>query len=354
MRDANLRKGDDGRYYLRVPVANSNRRKWISTNERDIKSARRAVKISGADRLIQLHNARCLTAETIAMVTLGRNVTSEEIFTLWLEWVQPRLAPSSFVKYEHSIRLFLEHHGANKKPLNCIREEDCNAWINDGVSPRSTREGRLTALRLFFKWTNAKGLIVGNPVALVEINFREMTVEQIEGKHTPPMSEDDYQRIIADPRIKGFYHDATILAYCTGLRLCDCAALQWDSFTATEIVVYPLKTVRGAKRLAIPLSDPLIARPELLEVIARLLAVNPRADPTYVWPETQERVCQEGKSISSYYVWLIRRTGVQVGTFHGLRAAFSRRLDAAGRTLEQIAKAMGHSSIEQTSVYVGK
>ncbi len=103
MRDANLRKDASGIFFLRVPQAGTNRRKWVSTGARDIKSAREVVEASGAERLILLHNARCVTAETIAMVTIGRKVACEEVFQLWREWVQPRVAPSSFDKMVQNV-----------------------------------------------------------------------------------------------------------------------------------------------------------------------------------------------------------------------------------------------------------
>jgi integrase len=193
-------------------------------------------------------------------------------------------------------------------------------------------------------------MIVGNPAELVEIDHRSMTIEQKEVRHHPPLTEEEYQ--LALSKLGRPHRDWVVLGYCCGLRLGDAVCLEFDSFTAEHIIVWPSKS-KKAKRLALPLNDPLIARPELLELIADLLGRRGE-DALYVWPDDQEQFLTPQRN---HYTKVFGRKFAAIGindrTFHGLRVSFARRLQAAGKTIYDVAKAMGHDSTSTTAIYIG-
>lgn len=355
MRYDSIAKKTDGFFYLRVPVAGTKRRAWISTGERDINRARAVVEQFGADRLVHLAHARAITQETIAIATVGRQVTWMEVVTLWLEWVQRRVSPNTAGLYLKYIRQLLDLYGAHQQAVHVLTEQQLNEYVNDGNCALETARSRLSALRSIYRWANAKGFVVGNPAGLIEVDHRQMSMAQKETTHHPPVTEEQY-RLLLDglPRPQ---RDWVVLAYCCGLRLGDVLCLEYASFTAQHIIVWIAKSrIKTPKRLLLPLTDPLIARPELQQLIADLLAERPagdRASP-YVWPLHRNRYLSPyAPNYSTHMKTRMKRAGVPERTFHSLRTSFARRLEAAGKTIEQIAIAMAHDSVDTTAVYLG-
>lgn len=351
MRDPSIEKGRDGLYYLKVPVVGRRRREWVSTGERDLNRARAVVTEFGADRLIHLAHARALTHETIAIATTGRRITWADTIKLWLEWMSLRGSARTAEVYLKHIRQLVELHGAAAQPMSFISERQLHDFVNDGLRAANTAASRLAALKSIYRYANAKALIVGNPAELLEIDHRALTVDQKEVQHVEPVTEEQYQTLLAAlPRPQ---RDWVVLAYCCGLRLGDAICLEFPSFTAEHIVVWPSKT-RRAKRLALPLTDPLIARPELQELIADLLGRRPTRQ-TYVWPAHQLEFSTPRRArFSQEFRRRFEHAGIADRTFHSLRVSFARRLQAAGKTIYQIAQAMAHSSIETTKIYTGE
>lgn len=351
MRDETIQKGRDGLFYLRVPVPGRRRREWVSTGERDIKRARAVVQEYGADRLIHLAHARALTHETIAIATVGRRITWTDVIKLWLEWLSMRGSSRTAEVYLNHVRQLVEIHSAAAEPMSFIAERQLHEFVNDPRIALQTAMSRLTALRSVYRYANAKALIVGNPAELIEIDHRQMTVERKETEHVQPITEEQYQTLLAKlPKPK---RDWAILAYCCGLRIGDCICLEYPSFTTDHIVVWPTKS-RRAKRLALPLNDPLIARPELQELIAQLLTWRGKSE-TYVWPAHQlDFTTPRRHRFSQDFTRSMRKLGIHDRSFHSLRVSFARRLQAAGKTIYDIAAAMAHESIETTKIYTGE
>lgn len=348
----------DGIYYLKVPVAGTDRREWVSTGERDLARAKAVIREFGADRLIHLAHARALTQDTIAITTVGRRISWTDVVKLWLEWKEMRGSPRTTLVYLQFIRQLIFAFGVAHKPMNSITERQIFEYINDGKTTASTANVRLAALRSIYRFANARALVVGNPAELVEVDYRGMTMEQKEQKHRTPITEEEYQKILGACRRPE--RDWAILSYCCGLRHIDAVGLEYGSFGADHIVLYPSKTSRTNQRLSLPLADPLIARPELQELIATLLASRPTtgeaAEESYVWPKEFLRfqVSELRPEFSNYYIKLFRSLGMVGRSFHGFRVAFARRLQAAGRPIEAIATAMGHGSTDTTAIYLGE
>lgn len=350
MRDPTVQKGKDGIFYLRVPVPGRRRREWVSTGEREINRARSVVQEFGADRLIHLAHARALTHETIAIATTGRRIVWEDVIKLWLEWMAMRGSPTTAHVYLVHITSLVKIHGAATQPMSFIAEKHLHAFINDGLCSLATAQSRLSALKSIYRFANAKALIVGNPAELIEIDHRNLTVEQKEVTHHQPITEEQYQALLANlPRP---WRDWTILGYCCGLRLGDAIGLEYPSFTADSIVVWPTKT-RKAKRLVLSLNDPLIARPELQELIAQLLTWRGKSQ-TFVWPAHHlDYTTPQRRRFSQDFTRKLSRLGITERSFHSLRVSFARRLQAAGKTIYDIAKAMAHDSTDTTRIYLG-
>lgn len=350
MRDPTLQKSKrTGLFCVRVPVAGTKRHKWVPTGEREIKRARAVIEEFGVDRLIHLANAKAVTQQTIGIVTVGKNITCESVLAAWKDYMAIAVAPATAEAYGYSAQMFIDELGAHLRPLSWINEAQVLEFVHALDISASTSRSRLAALKSLFRFANARALTVGNPAELIDIDHRRLTVEQLEPKHRQPISEDDYRKILAG--LTGWWRDVSVLAWSTGARLGDICALEWASLSPTQIVIYPSK---NGRRLPVQLSDPLFCTPELRELVDRLLA-GPREDKTYVWPvHANEYYSPKRSFYSKNFARKLVRLGIVGCTFHSLRTAFSRRLRAAGRTIEQVRDALGHASIETSKIYTGE
>jgi integrase len=342
-------------YFVAIPIAGTKRHKWVCTGERSLKAAQDVIKSMGVDRLLHLHNAQAVTSEAISLITTGKAVTCLEVYRLWHEWIKGRRAPRTITSYRDVLeRMFVDLDCA-EKPIAFLTEALMTEWLESRPHAFNTAVRLLASIRSLIKFASARAYIAGNPSALMEVNRRNMTVEQLEEKHHQPYSEEEWAKVLTLPA-DCIWRDWAILSYCTGLRKVDCISLEWASVGADRIVAYPLKSRRklGA-RIVLPLSDPLIGRPEMLDLVQRLLA-RERDDPTYVWPNQQVLVSmgENHYTMRKHFGQMLTKMGIVGKTFHGLRVSFARRLETAGVTIDDIAKKMAHSSTTQTAVYLGK
>jgi integrase/recombinase XerD len=231
-----------------------------------------------------------------------------------------------------------------------VSEHDLDAWVNDGQVRMATAKLRLAAIKSLMRFARAKGVLLANPAELVTPDHRRMTIAQLEKRLVRPLTEAEYLQVLAQPMLPQHWRDWVVLAYCCGYRLTDCVCLQWDSFTGDKIVVYP-KICRTARRLEISLADPIIARPELGELVNRMRSSAP-TDLHHIWPDHCARFSGPLRGrFSTSFARLLAKCGIQGATFHSLRRACAVRLLVAGRSLEDIRETLGHSSIEITRLY---
>lgn len=342
-------------YHVQIPIAGTDRHKWVCTGERGLQKARDIVQSVGVDRLLHLEKADALSAEAIALVTSGRVTTCEEIVELWSQWFQPRRSANTHYLYMGYLSLLMNQYQCHKRPISFLTEVHIRDFVNAPGVPAATAEIRLVVVRTLFRFASARAYLVGNPAELVEVNRRSMSIEQLTPKETLPYSDEEWAKVLSLPA-DDRWRDWAILSYCTGLRLIDCIGLEWASFTPDGIVVFPIKTRMANKvRLFLPFADPLVGRRELMDLIGRLLA-RERDDPLYVWPiarlEYEDPVV--AKTIRNQFARRLQQLKIVGKRFHGLRTTFARRLEAAGKTLEQIAVRMGHTNTDTTKVYLGQ
>ncbi len=348
-------------YYCAVPIRGTRRHRWICLGERSYERALEIVQTTGLDRLLLLHRANALTSEAVQLVTAGQVTTCTEAYYQWLDWFKPTRAKGTTDAYCQELKALFRFAGLGEPPLAALTEQVIRDFVNEAKCKFQTRCKRLAAVRSLMKFASARGLVMGNPSLLVQVNTRDMSVEMLETKHYQPIPDGSYHRLLAAARtvpMKAYWpiHDWIVLSYCTGLRLSDCVDFEWASIKDDHLAIYPLKGRKnGRKRLAVPLSDPLIGQSEMLELIARLKS-EVREDARHVWPLAQvEFTCFSHARL--HVQTAIRKVfdaaGLPEHSFHSLRTTFARRLEAAGKTLEQIAARMSHSSVETTKIYLG-
>ena len=335
-------KGGDGKTHQRTTRA---------TNEADAKAI---VEASGIKRIELAAKAGALTSEALTAVVAGRKVTVADAILQWMEWMEINREPSTAKNQSTFLNAWVERIDAKRWPISRITEQHIDGYVNDeSDATAATRGSRLAAIRSFFLFASARGYLVGNPAALIEVRLRNLSHEQKEPKKRVPITADEYRRIMAWPveelALGQFMRSATAIAYWCGLRLGDIASLEWASFTGSELVVW---TGKRDARVALPLSDPLIGSGELSLVFIGLME-DRRPDARYVFPAERKIAMDmdERAKLSVYYGRFLEKVGIEGKSFHCLRHSFATRLKRAGKTLEEIGRVIGHSNTKTTEGY---
>ena len=228
--------------------------------------------------------------------------------------------------------------------LTAITRNSLERFVNAGGAHKSTRVGRLAAIRSFFKYARAKNFILVNPADITFVRRRELEIDQLETAERFPLSEGEFRRILAVA--SPFWKAVTSIAYWTGLRFSDCVALEWASVGPDFLTVW---TKKRGKRVALPLDDPLLGAGELRAVLAGI----PRADPVYCFP-AQRAECLAGRR-SKYptaFAEMLINLGITNKSFHSTRHAAITRFAIAGKSLEEIGQLVAHADPETTSRYI--
>ena len=334
-----------GRYDVPVPVAGSNRRKWIPTGARTLDEARKIVAKSGVDRLVLLANANALTADALATITAGRRVSCSELLEGWKTENAGRLSDATLATYEVQLSALFNSEHCGGKTLNHVTREALDRFVNAKDAKYSSRVKKLAAIRSFYKYAKAHNYILENLADMSFVRIREMRVDQMERRPIFPLTESEYRAIQAAPDVAPFWKQVTAIAYWTGLRFIDCVALEWASVSEDFLVVW---TKKRGKRVALPLDDPLLGGGELRAVFASI----PRTDDTYCFPkERASYISGKRSKFPTAFKEILVKLGIAFKSFHSTRHAAITRMALAGRDIIEIGKLVGHGSPETTRIY---
>ena len=335
-------KGADGKTHLRTTKATSKGDAMI------------IVEDAGVAKLELAAKANALTAETVTAIVAGKKITAATAADQWLDWLRTNREISTVTNHGYYVAAWLERLDAKTWPIARLTEQHVDSYVNEKSDvTAATRGSRLAAICSFFMFCAARGYVVGNPAVLVEVRLRDLTHEQKEPKKRVPITADEYRRIMAWPAeeltLGKFMAAATAIGYWTGLRLADIARLEWPCFTGTELIVW---TGKRDKRVALPLSDPLIGSGQLKMVLLGV-AEDARPGARYLFPDAHKIATDptDRAKLSVYYGRLLERVGIEGKSFHCLRHAFVTRLKKAGVTIEEIGRAVGHSNTKTTEGY---
>lgn len=163
-----------------------------------------------------------------------------------------------------------------------------------------------------------------------------------DSRHQRPITEDEFVRLYrAAPEP---WHTAVLIAWHTGLRERDVAALRWDQISDGSITTTPGKTARFGRSVRIPV------HPQLAAALAALPHTS-----EYVlgaWLKRGEVQSQHRRQFARILASVgIADTPDGIVCFNSLRDSFVSRLDAAGIPRHAIRGMVGHVSDEMTDLY---
>lgn len=371
--DIRAKKSEAGIWYLRHEAQTG--MVEYSTGMRGSRTdIRTHAKEAGIPELVALVKTKCLTEDTIQMVTSGKKVKVMDILEEWCDWM---LTVGETIGTVDSLRKrmlsFISHYPkrvGSDAYIGAVTLELCSDWVNpEGSSIKlSTRRARLTTLKSFFKFCIAKGYTITNPAGLVRINMRLMTHEQKEVKKQEAFAKHEYQSllsyifwqesILCDELNEAeffckkladkinwlrFWGMAIAVSYETGLRLGDCAQLEWECIGEDGITVW---TDKRDRRVHVPWG--------FMDIPKLLKRHIPKESGTgYIFPK-QAQLVLDGKSsnLSVYFKRLCKEAEVHGKSFHGFRRSRIARWSEQDLSLDRIAELVGHGHTSTTEGYL--
>ena len=320
-----------------------------STKMGNLEDAKKVVEMAKLKELEMAAVANALTADSLQAIMAGRRCSLRLALDEWQEWRGKNAKPNTIHTQRSMLDQWVAQLGAEEWPVTKITVDHIEAFINDPEEEvgRSTRISRLAAVRSLFKLCTARCYCVRDPSKEVAVRLRLLSHEQKEPRKRVPIGAAQYRHIMDNT--EGFWRWATALAYWAGLRLSDICNLEWACLSGSEIIVHMQKT---DERVAVPLSEPLIGGGELRGVILEL-TMEAGGDKKFCFPEQRRIINDPAKRhhLSMQYTRLLSSLGIEHRSFHCLRHSCATRLKAAGKTLREIGKVLGHRSEKVTSGY---
>lgn len=171
--------------------------------------------------------------------------------------------------------------------------------------------------------------------------WQDIANRSTESEYHRPITSTEYAAILK--ATKGFWHDATIISYYTGLRRKDIQILQWSQIKGTHIELVPSKTSANQKSVIIPIH----------QEVRKVLDYRAKKSE-YVFPREAEKL-HNGTFNKEFGIILdglgITATPPAMVGFRSLRTAFVTRCAEAGVSDKAIGGMVGHGSVKQTRHY---
>lgn len=258
-------------------------------------------------------------------------------FEDYLTFRSAGVVKTSLDTYRTTMAGFLDWCKEQHLDLKAIRCQHIQKWIlevRDDVKA-ATIKGKLSVMRSFFEWAVNERLIKVNPVDLKRLpKLRTAKPKKV------PFTESDYERIVAVAcqHGAGYWPDAIRIAWHTGLRMSDVAALSWSSvdLTCRQISLVARKKQQDDETLEIPIVD------KLQDLLLRRWAN--RGDSLLVLPEFHSVFVHCRATCSVQFARLCERADLEGHSFHSLRHGFVSRLLNSGVDSEIIRSMTGQSA----------
>ncbi len=345
-------------WWLQYSVAGQVIRESLETTNKAEAEKRRFEKMRP---LLAAEKADALAVIAARMDTAKLADEANPPLTLAQSWdayvaAQNRNSPSarvlaSYGSYVVELRAWLQEHHPNVAFLRDVTPEMAAGYFSalDARNLTSSSINKRMFLRTFFKVLAKPGRIPANP-------FEEIALRRRHCETKRPLTVEEIKRVIetAEGEMKTLFMIGTF----TGLRLADCATLQWSETDLDRGIIrrIPRKTARTGQVV-------IVGIPGILgEHLARL----PRQGP-FVLPEIAEFHRTRLTALSFTIQAHLKRCGIQtvkegtgpgtdkrgvsIAGFHSLRHSFISMHAQAGTPQAVLQKLVGHGNPIMTEHY---
>lgn len=358
----------NGMYYLQYDV--NGKRKKISLNTRTQREAEKK-----AESLLKPAREANSKEKVALHIAEARNIIQNNsllITETWEAYVndsgRPDSGPATLKRYGQYWQRFvkwLEENYPSIDRLSHINKENAIGYGNmiwaTGLSGK-TFNAHFQALKLVFKVLARQTDIVGNPFNAVakksenKISRKEFSEDEIMSLFE--VFKDSSFSLMNKDEIEIMFH----LATWTGLRLIDCALMQWDyiNMHSGRISCVPIKTKKTGKRVIIPIHP-------LLNKALKKAQKWENKNSKYVLPKTAERYKRNPFGVQEDTAKVIKHAGfettkdiegerrirkINVYGFHSLRHSFVSFCAKYGVPLAVVQSIVGHGNPAMTRHYV--
>lgn len=283
--------------------------------------------------------------------------TVDQLKAQWLDHLRLIKSPNTVLAAEATLGKWMQSFSASCLPEQ-ISQKQIDDWINpvDSEVSLSSRRCRLSFLRSFFHYALATDNVERDPTALIEVKFRLLSHRQKERPPRKPVTDAEIAKLLhflrhrmhrdADGKHR-FWYVATALGRYAGLRFSDVCLLERASIDDTpgKLVVW---TRKKGKRIALPITD------LLAEAMALIPMPQTAGQRQFCFPVQRDMYldCHQRTTLCKQFSRLCARVRLTGAGFHDLRRAFITEQVNSGRPLHEVARAVGHASIDTTLGYV--
>lgn len=348
----------------------------ITTKCATLKDATEVVKRAKIKEIELASLAAGLTNEVVTRIVAGKKVTLRMAVDQYADHLKAmRRSPNTINNTMMSIDEWCKFSNLWDKQLSSITGKHVDKWINaHAEAGAGTRRVKLSHVRGLFRYCVANRMVLKDPTAMVSVDVRGLTHLQRESSKRKPFTARELEKIVqwCDRRITAistshrvnnprlgtvprvvqdnneidrltFWRFAVQISSETGLRLGDVCQLEWDCFIPGEVVVW---TDKRDKRIALPVS----------RKVEDLLADLPVNHRRFLFPEYREAILDTKRRTLGSVQFSRLCKQVKVGgngkSFHSIRHYRVSEWKREGKTLEDIARDVGHSNTRTTEGYV--
>jgi len=261
--------------------------------------------------------------------------------------------------YKSILQYFQDDQVGETLPVTMIKESDVRKFcFKKDLSPAS-QANYLRHLKVFFNWLLERGYVkkditkdIKKPNVKKNISDKTISKEDLKKVFTcfdKDMREKQGKGSIKnDSQSRRWFKPVISIAYYGGLRLKEVVNLRWEHVNLKRRTIVVTDTKSGQERTV-----PILR--ELLEILKTWKKLNDKPEKGLVFPS--EKAHYEGakmskNNISMVYRKYVKDAKIKTSTnFHGLRHTAGTNFMRMGYDINEVAKILGHSSLEVTRMY---
>ena len=286
---------------------------------------------------------------------MNKKKTFQDVSKIWCDAKRPIVKHSTMCAYLLTLQTHLLPWFGT---METIAECDVQQFVIDkcasGLARKTVRD-MVAVLKSIVKYGNKHGIF----------HFEEWEIEyptDTENKLLPTLSL-NHQRILMNHLIEQPTQQniGVLLALCTGMRIGEVCALQWEDVDFTQRIITVRHTVGRIYNCELKTTERIHTSPKTKnscreipiskQLFQSLKTVRKQSQSPYVvGTSTQSK---EPRSYSDYFSRLLKRLNIPHLVFHGLRHTFATRCIESQCDYKTVSVILGHSNVATTlNLYV--
>lgn len=286
---------------------------------------------------------------------MNKKKTFQDVSKIWCDAKRPIVKHSTMCAYLLTLQTHLLPWFGT---METIAECDVQQFVIDkcasGLARKTVRD-MVAVLKSIVKYGNKHGIF----------HFEEWEIEyptDTENKLLPTLSL-NHQRILMNHLIEQptQQNRGVLLALCTGMRIGEVCALQWEDVDFTQRIITVRHTVGRIYNCELKTTERIHTSPKTKnscreipiskQLFQSLKTVRKQSQSPYVvGTSTQSK---EPRSYRDYFSRLLKRLNIPHLVFHGLRHTFATRCIESQCDYKTVSVILGHSNVATTlNLYV--